>query len=173
MADELLNLENLEQVLADLAKDIETGYKDELERNDHFTQLRTLIDTVHCNVEVDGNAYTVTMTLQHYWKYLEEGVRGDRNTSSPYKNPGWKAYPHIARWIEIKPVIPRPDAKGRIPSPKSLTYLITRSIVQHGTKGTHDLQKTKDAIIPLYRERIAAALGRDMVNYIRKIIPSG
>lgn len=173
MADELMNLENLQQVLEDLARDIEAGYKDSLERNDHYTTLgseaRKLLRSIKTHVEVGEQSFEVTMDLEHYWKYVEEGVRGDRNATSPYKNPGWKAYPFIAQWIQVKPIIPRPGASGRIPSPKSLAYLFTRSIVRHGTTGTHDLQKTKDAVIPMYRERISAALGRDVENYIRKV----
>lgn len=176
MADELMNLTNLRAVLEDLARDVQEGYKDSLERNDRYTTLgdeaRKLLNSVRTNVSVDGTDYVVTMTLEHYWKYVEEGVRGDRNSSSPYQNPGWKAWPHIARWIEVKPVLPRPFDGRKAPSPKSLTYLITRSIVKHGTQGSHDLQNTKDAIIPLYQERIAAALRADLGDYIRKLAKS-
>ena len=76
----------------------------------------------------------------------------------------------ILEWVEIKPVIPRPLASGKIPSPKQLAFLIGRAISEHGTKGSHDLQQVKDGVIPFYREKIAAALGRDMENYIRKVV---
>ncbi len=166
---DLMNLTTLQAALQDLAKDIAEGYKDELERNDHFTTMRTLLNSIRTQVVVGDSYFEITMTLMDYWKYLEEGIRGDRNPNSPYRNPGWKAYPFISQWIEIKPVIPRPDAKGRIPSPKSLAYLITRSIVTHGTRGTHDLEKTKDAVITAYRDRIEAALRHDLYDYILKV----
>lgn len=169
MADTLMNLTSLQSTLEDMARDIAEGYKDELERNDHFTKLRTLINSIRTQVNVGDTYYEVTMTLEHYWKYLEQGVQGDRNPTSPYLNPGWKAYPHIARWIEIKPVIPRPMDGRKAPSPKSLAYLITRSIVQHGTRGTHDLEKTKDAVITAYRDKLEAALQHDLYNYILKV----
>ena len=71
--------------------------------------------------------------------------------------------------MEIKPVIPRPDANGRIPSPESLAYLIGRKIAREGTTGTHDLQKTKDAVIPVYIPKIEEALAADISQYIATV----
>ena len=167
---ELIDLTELQKVLQDLANDIRDNYKEHLEFNDRYTKEHKLIDSVKTQVLVGDNAYEVTMTLNDYWKYVEEGVRGYKNPSSPYKNPGWKAYPFILRWIDIKPVIPRPLGNGKLPTPKQLGFLITRAIVENGTQGSHDLEKVKEGIIPFYKDKIAAALGHDMENYIRKIL---
>ena len=174
---ELIDLTELQQVLQDLANDIRDNYKEHLQFNDRYTERgvptgysQKLIDSVKTQVVVGDNAYEVTMTLNDYWKYVEEGVRGDKNPSSPYKNPGWKAYPFILRWIDIKPVIPRPLGNGKLPTPKQLGFLITRAIVENGTQGSHDLEKVKDGVIPWYKEKIAIALGHDMENYIRKLV---
>lgn len=168
--EQLIEFTELQQVLADLANDIRDNYKEHLEFNDRYTTERKLIDSVRSQVVVGDQAFEVTLTLQDYWKYVEEGVQGADNSNSPYKNPGWKAFPFILRWIDIKPVIPKPDSNGRLPSPKQLGYLITRAIVENGTQGSHDLEKVKEGIIPWYKERIAAALGHDMEHYIRKIV---
>ena len=167
---ELIDLTELQKVLQDLADDIRVNYKEHLESSDRYTQERKLIDSVKTQVVVGEKAFEITMTLQDYWKYVEEGVQGSRNANSPYRNPGWKAYPFILRWIDIKPVIPRPLSNGKLPTPSQLGYLITRGIVEHGTQGSHDLEKVKEGVIPWYRERITAALGHDMENYIRKIV---
>lgn len=166
---ELIEFTELQKVLQDLADDIKENYKEHLEYNDRYTRKHKLIDSVKTQVVVGEKAFEVTMSLEEYWKYVEEGVRGARNMASPYNNPGWKAYPHILRWIDIKPVIPRPLSSGRLPTPKQLGFLITRSIVENGTQGTHDLQKVKDGVIPWYREKISQALGHDMEFYIRKV----
>lgn len=160
---ELMNLDNLRAVLDELARDIAQGYKDELIRNGHYTtvgaEARKLLRSIKTHIEVGDRAYEIQMDLEHYWKYLEDGTR-----------PHWPPPGPIANWIEMKPVIPRRDARGRIPSVKSLEYLIRRKISRVGTEATHDLQKTKDAIIPWYRKRIEEALGHDMENYILKAI---
>ena len=157
--NELMDLPTLRETLETMAHDVAEGYKDELERNGHYTTLRTLINSVRTRVEAGDRYYEVTMTLEDYWKYLETGTR-----------PHWPPPGPIARWIEIKPVIPRPDASGRIPSVKSLEYLIRRKIARVGTEGTHDLEKTKDAVITAYRDRIEAALRHDMYDYILKVL---
>ena len=163
---ELIDLTELQKVLQDLANDIRDNYKEHLRYNDRYTERgvpsgysKRLIDSVTTQVVVGDNAYEVTMTLNDYWKYVEDDTR-----------PHFPPVSKILEWVNIKPVIPRPDANGRIPSPKSLAFLIGRAISERGTKGSHDLEKVKDGVIPMYRERIAAALGRDIENYIRKIV---
>lgn len=160
----LIDFPNLKVILDDLARDIAVGYKEALERDGHFTTLgpdaRKLLNSIRTQVVVGDTAYEVQMTLEHYWKYLEEGTR-----------PHWPPPGPIGRWIEFKPVIPRPDASGRIPSPKSLEYLIRRKIARVGTDGTHNLETTKDAVITAYRDKLEAALGRDLYDYILKVQP--
>lgn len=155
---ELMNLDNLHKVLLDFAEDIRKNYRDELMHHDHVAS-HELIDSIKTNVVVGEKAYEVTMTLADYWKYVE-------NDTKPHFPP-----PNaLLKWIEVKPVIPRPGANGRIPTPKQLAYLIGRHISIFGTKGTHDLQITKDNILPWYKDKISEALGRDMEMYIRKIV---
>lgn len=155
---ELIELNELHKVLQDFANDIRDRYRDVLANNDHIAS-RNLYDSIKTQVVVEDNAYEVTMTLADYWKYVENDTR-----------PHFPPPDAILRWIEIKPVIPRPDANGRIPTPKQLAFLIGRKISQEGTTGTHDLAQTKDNILPWYRERISQALGHDMENYIRKLV---
>ena len=163
---ELIDLSELQKVLQDLANDIRDNYKEHLQFNDRYTEKgvpsgysQRLIDSVKTQVVVGDNAYEVTMTLNDYWKYVEDDTR-----------PHFPPVNKILEWVNIKPVLPRPDGNGRIPSPQSLAFLIGRAISRHGTKGSHDLEKVKDGVIPWYKEKIADALGHDMENYIRKLV---
>lgn len=166
---ELLELTELQKVLQDFATDIRDRYRDVLVHNDHIAS-RKLVDSIKTQVVVGDNAYEVTMTLEDYWKYVEEDTP-----------PHWPPRDAILKWIEVKPIIPRPDDNGRIPSPKQLAFLIGRAMAgkspnqeklknpNGGTTGTHDLAKTKEDILPWWREQISIALGHDMENYIRKV----
>lgn len=156
--EQLLELTELHKVLQDFAADIRERYKDVLANNDHIAS-HNLVDSIRTQVVVGDNYYEVTMTLADYWKYVE-------NDTKPHFPPP----DAILKWIQVKPVIPRPDANGRIPSQKSLAFLIGRKIAREGTEGTHDLAKTKDDILPWWREQISKALGHDMENYIRKLV---
>ena len=168
---ELINFDERNKVLADYAKEAEEKYKYQISSLGGKNASRKLTDTIKSNVVVGDRAYEVTLNLQHYWKYIEGGRKG--KTSSP---PGAKykaAFPPvnaILGWIQVKPIIPRPDANGKIPSPKSLAYLIGRKIEQEGIEPFPALKTTQEELDKLYHERLSAALGHDVSNYIRKLI---
>ena len=155
---ELIDWTELQQDLQNFAEDIRDRYRDVLAKNDHIAS-RKLVDSIKTQVEVGENYYEVTMTLEDYWKYVE-------NDTKPHFPPP----DAILKWIQIKPVIPRPDANGRIPTQKQLAFLIGRKIAREGTTGTHDLEQTKEDILPWWREQISKALGHDIENYIRKLV---
>ena len=167
---ELLELTELQRVLEDFATDIRDRYRDVLANNDHIAS-RKLVDSIKTQVVIGDNYYDVTMTLEDYWKYVEYDTP-----------PHFPPLNKILEWIQIKPIIPRPDDNGRIPSPKQLAFLIGRAMAgkspnqeklknpNGGTTGTHDLAQTKEDILPWWREQISQALGHDMENYIRKLV---
>lgn len=171
MANELMSFPNVEQALRELADAVKAVYISNLKTNGHPTEKMSewmmshydgkLADTIETVITIGNDKFVASLKLNDYWKYVEEGVA----PSGKYDNPGWKAYPAIRDWVDIKPVIPRPDGNGRIPTPKQLAYLITRKIVEDGTHGTHDLKMAKDAVIPAYIDRVEMAL-RDDVRVI-------
>lgn len=157
---ELLQLTELTAILQELGENVKRGYINKLVLNGHPTRENTLASTVGVKVVHKGTTYSAVLRLQEYWKYVEYGTK-----------PHWPPPAAIARWIEIKPVQPYPDSRGRIPTPKQLTYLISRKIARFGTKGTHELQQTKDVLLGYYKGRIKEALKRDVFDYIQKINP--
>lgn len=171
--EELMSFPQTVAVLEQLAEDVKEGYADFLRGHGHYTTKndpldpgrKKLMDSIETIVTVDGHSFTASLKLNAYWQFLEEGIA----PSGKYRNPGWKAFPFIANWVEIKPVIPRPNGDGKIPTPKQLSYLIGRKIVKEGTKGAHGMQKTKDAIVPYYIDKIEEALSADIGNYIRAV----
>lgn len=170
--NDLINFDELNAILAEYAREAEEMYKYQLSLGNK-TASRKLMDTIKSNVVVGENAYEVTLTLQHYWKYIEGGRKGTE--SSP---PGAKykaAFPPvdaILDWILVKPVLPRPSADGKMEKlrPKSLAYLIGRKIEEEGIEPHPALKTTQEELMKMYRERLSAALGHDVENYIRKLI---
>lgn len=155
----LFKLDDLYDLLVELGENVRQGYVNKLVKNGHPTQENTLASTVTSEVIVKGTTYQVVLNLQEYWKYVEEGTR-----------PHWPPKNAILHWIAVKPVIPRPDEKGRIPSPQSLAFLISRKIAKKGTTGTHDLKETVDTLLAYYRERIAEVLERSTFDYIERVL---
>ena len=161
---ELMELPRLRAVLEEYGAAVAEQYKSNLIRDGRPTTDNSLIQSIRTFVEVNGQGYEVKMSLNDYWKYIEYGTKGwlTGNTSRKFPPPA-----AIEHWIEVKPGLPKPST---IQERKSLAYLIGRKIRDFGTKGKADLTEAKMTITEQYRERIAAALGADMVNYIRKVI---
>lgn len=165
MENELIDYAELEAVLRQLAEDFRQGYRDKLERDGNYTtrgQHQRLMDippeALHVEREADG--YTVSIDLNDYWKYVENDTR-----------PHWPPRAAILNWVKIKPCIPRPDNKGRIPTQQQLAFLVSRKIARVGTKGNHAFAKTQDALLGFYIPKIEEALGNVLAGYIRKLLP--
>ena len=156
---ELMDLTELQKVLQDYAKEAEEIYKYQISLGGKNAS-RKLTDTIKSNVIVGDQSYEVSLTLQEYWKYIEEG-------RPPGKFPPVKA---ILDWISVKPIIPRPNDDGKLPSPKQLSFLIGRKIETQGIKPFPALEATKEELNKIYREKLSNTLGHDVSNYIRKIV---
>lgn len=166
MAEELLTFDELRAVLEEYGRAVAEQYKANLKR-DGRPASHALEKSIKTRVMTEGQDFVVKMDLEEYWKYIEYGTAGWFTGNPSRKFPPVDA---LMKWIEIKPVIPRPDAKGRIPSPRSLAFLIGRKIQQFGTRGRADLTEAKMDVTEQWRARIEAALQHDMYNYIRKVL---
>ena len=166
---ELINLSHVMATLEEYAQEVRNKYQDNLILDDRIASGE-LLNSVEYQIVQNGQVYEVQLRLQDYWKYVERGVKGEKNSTSPYENPGWKAFPHILKWISVKPVIPRPNDNGDIPTPKQLAYLITRSLVKNGTEGSNDLEDAIEDINAKYKEKFVIALQQDMEVLMKVIV---
>lgn len=155
---ELLRLDNVERVLQEYAVEFRNMYQDNLIRSDRIASGE-LLNSIEAHVEIQGTAYEVKLILADYWKYVEEDTR-----------PHWPPKSAILKWIQMKPVLPRPDANGKIPTPESLAYLISRKIAQYGTQGSHDLQKTQQTMNRDIRQRLEEALTLDVSESVARLV---
>lgn len=161
-ANTLITLSATEDALAAYAKEVCELYRDNLIKSDRLA-TEGLLNSVQTEVTRDGQAYLVTMTLADYWKYVEWDTK-----------PHWPPRDALLKWIRVKPIIPRPDKRGRLPKPEQLAFLIGRAMAgkspnqencanpQGGTTGSHDLA---DAVTNCNRKHeglIAEALTKDL-----------
>lgn len=130
---------NLKEALETYGQVLEDTYREEIARTGAFASGR-LFDSIHHIVTVEDHTIDLSLSLEDYWKWVEEG-RG------PGKFPPLQK---IEEWIRIKPVAPYPDARGRIPSNQQLAFLIGRKIAEEGTEGKHlldiSIENTQDWI---------------------------
>ena len=127
-----MNFENIDAALNSLMDEFQNAYASKLKTTNHIATGNLAMNQKHYFV-FDGRYYKIYLQLEEYWKYLEYGTK-----------PHFPPVEKIAEWIRIKPVLPRPNAKGKLPTQKQLAFLIARSISVKGTKPTHTLQQTID-----------------------------
>ena len=167
--EQLIELTELHQILQDYAKEAEEIYKYQIALGNKNAS-RKLVDTIKSNVKVGDKSYEVTLNLQHYWKYIEGGTKGTESSPAGAVYPAHFPPPWaLERWINFKPILPRPNQFGKIPSPKSLSYAMAHTIERKGIKPHPALQTTQEELHKIYYERLAVALGHDVGRYIQKL----
>ena len=154
MATTLIKFDNLRKVLEDLGKFLVEEYRDNLILNN-----KNASDELYNSVRyiIDGKTkgrFEVNLELMDYWKYIENGRKAG-------KMPPIKA---IEKWIEVKPVLPRPMANGKLPTTKQLAYLISRKIGLEGIKPQPLLQQSVDNVMDVMMEYIEDAIAKDRQN---------
>lgn len=154
---ELINLNNVMATLEEYAKEVRNQYQDNL-INDNKIATGDLLNSVEYQIVQNGMTYEVQLKLQDYWKYVEYGTK-----------PHFPPMDKILEWIMVKPVIPKPNDNGDLPSQKQLAYLIARKISKKGTEGTEDLEEALLDINQKYKEKLVIALHKDM-DAIMKVV---
>lgn len=148
--------ENLTSVLNDFGKFLVEEYKDNLILED-VNASDNLYNSVTYMVERNDKTFEVKLSLADYWVYVEKGRRAGG------KFPPVSA---IERWIEVKPVLPRPMSNGKLPTNKQLAYLIGRKIAIEGISPKPLLQRSVDDVWNNMREFISEALAKDLQKEI-------
>lgn len=155
---ELFTFTHTAAVLQEYAQAAEALYKDKLIKSGHLASAG-LLNSIHATVTHGDHSVAVEMNLAEYWKYVEYDTR-----------PHFPPPSALLKWITVKPVLPHPDEKGRIPTPKQLAFLIGRKISEVGTKGTHDLEHTVHQLNERYEAALEDAITADLGDATDAII---
>jgi hypothetical protein len=147
--------ENIKDVLNDFGKYLVEEYKEQLILND-VNASDELYNSVVYSVSQNKNVFEVKLELADYWKYVENGRKAGK----------WPPISAIEKWIEIKPVLPRPMDNGKLPTTQQLAFLISRKIGLEGIAPRPLLQKSVDNIWNVFEEYIAEAFAKDLEKEI-------
>lgn len=150
---------NLMRVLEEYGQKAEAYYRDELIAKGKNASY-ALLDSVHYELTYDGRSFEVSLNLEDYWKYIESGRR-------PGSFPPVDA---IRRWIQVKPIVPKRDSNGRLPTQNQLAFLIGRKIA---TEGIEPVPVMKDALTRLNAEMeqaIDRAIEQDITTEMTNLV---
>lgn len=149
--DKLIDLPHVQAVMEEMAIAIRNEYQDNLIRNDRIAS-GDLLNNIEYEVTRGDFTYTIYVKMKDYWYFVENGRKAGK--MPPIDN--------ILSWIRVKPVLPRPNAKGKLPTPQQLAFLIARKIGEEGTEGTQDLRKATDTIWDTFEDRLYEAIDEDV-----------
>lgn len=151
--DELFKFPNLERVLNEYGQAVQDEYKLRL-LSDKKTASFNLVDSVRYIYTSNGRKFEISLNLAPYWRYVEYG-----------RKPGKFPPPDkILEWVRIKPLLPRENDNGKLPTEKQLAYLIGRKIAKEGIEAGNQLQDTVDAINHTYLLKIYDAIDKDLAE---------
>lgn len=149
--DKLIDLPHVQAVMEEMAIAIRNEYQDNLIRNDRIAS-GDLLNNIEYEVTRGDFTYTIYVKMKDYWYFVENGRKAGK----------WPPIDNILNWIKIKPVLPRPNAEGKLPTPQQLAFLIARKIGEEGTEGTQDLRKATDTIWDTFEDRLYEAIDADV-----------
>ena len=149
--DKLIDLPHVQAVMEEMAIAIRNEYQDNLIRNDRIAS-GDLLNNIEYEITRGDFTYTIYVKMKDYWYFVENGRKAGK--MPPIDN--------ILNWIRVKPVLPRPNAEGKLPTPQQLAFLIARKIGEEGTQGTQDLRKATDTIWDTFEDRLYEAIDEDV-----------
>lgn len=127
--------------------------------NDDRIATGDLLNSVEYIIEKDDRQIEVSLQLKEWWKYVEEDTK-----------PHFPPPDAMLNYIKAKPILPKQDKNGKLPTPNQLAYLIGRKISEVGTTGTHNVRDTVRLINERYEEKIGQAISEDINNELDVII---
>lgn len=142
---------NLYQVLNQYATEAIELYRRKLS-DGNKNASGALYNNITYEIIEDTNRIDVVLTLEDYWKYVEDGRK-------PGKFPPLNK---IEEWIEIKPIEPYPLSNGKLPTPKLLAFLIGRKIATEGIEPTHYLVESIEELNNKYEDLLSKAIEEDL-----------
>ena len=150
----------IEQILYQVGMDVAMDYQNELKA---FNKIATgELHNVDFEVNANGGTYTISLILQDYWKYVEQG-----------RQPG--KFPNVGKlqeWIKVKPILPRPMKDGKFPTEKQLTYIIGNSIKEKGIQPKPALAnalKKNDTYLNKIKEVVGKSLDKEIKQMLKEL----
>lgn len=107
----------------------------------------------------------LTLNLEDYYKFLERGRGKTINGGDGV------VVKKIAEWITVKHILPRPDEKGKLPTPMQLAYAIAQKIHKEGYKEKgQPLQNAMDSVKTRFETELQWAIQKDVTENVQYII---
>lgn len=150
MDEAIIKWDNLRRVLGEYGEALRNEYQDNLIRDGKIA-TGELLNSVEYTVEADDRSITLSLKLQDYYKWVEEG-----------RQPGrFPPVDKILEWIRVKPILPD-ERNGKLPTEQQLAFLIGRKIAEEGIEGGHQLARARTTLAEEWEAKIDEAIALDV-----------
>lgn len=148
------------KALAEFGQKIVDNYRAELEACNY--QDGQLYKTLKYSVKMDNSSWIISISLEDYWKYIENGRRAGA------KMPPLSV---IENWINVRQIIPHSmtlkSGKQVIPTIPQLSFLIARKIARDGIPARPLFKNSFEAAKKQFLEVIKEAVKQDIEEGLR------
>lgn len=162
---------NREQTLLQLdkiAKDIIKQSRANLTRR-KITAQGQLYRSLQSNVQVFQNSIAIEVLMEHYGKYVDQGVSGtERRFDTPFsyrdKMPPVSVF---SSWIVKRGIAPR-NERGEFLSRRSLQFAIAKTVYKRGIRPTRFYTDAVESAMKRIPDEIAEAYALDLEFFIKQ-----
>ena len=126
--------------------------KDKMGMNQSYA-TGELADTMETVVEINDEYFKVSIKLQDYWYYLENGTK-----------PHFPPLQAIKDWVEVKGITP--EERNGYTSIEDLPYMIQKSIGKYGTEAHPFFNENKEIVYKEFENNIIYAIDEDIAEWI-------
>lgn len=148
-----------EALLNSFAQTIVNRYRDKISEY----SSGNLYKTIDYTITSKSDSYLVTINLEEYWVFLENGRRAGA------KMPPISA---IEKWIKVRKILPRPvtlkSGKQRVPTVQQLAYVIARSIAKKGIKPRPFMRESIEDTMKDFNSKLTAAVREDVLENLEQ-----
>lgn len=125
----------------------------------------TLTNSLKYNVEIDNAHFEVSVELEDYWYYVENGRKAGK----------MPPIDKIAEWVRVKRIVPQvregvDGKKRKAPTVEQLAFLIARKIGNEGVEGTKFFSKAKEDTLSYFKESISLAIQEDIGDFVKDVL---
>lgn len=140
---------NLERVLREMGDRMRDFMRARLERNGTNASSK-LSDSITALVRKDNQAYEVLISLEDYWKWVENGTE-----------PHWAPIQPLREWVLVKPLVPE-ERNGKLPTVEQLAHAVQWKIAREGTEAQPFFWNSVEDAVRDFEERVEEAIELDI-----------
>lgn len=140
---------NLEKTLDRLGAQMRDLMRQHLSENGTNASSK-LSNSITYIVRKDNQDYEVFISLEDYWKWVENGTSAH-----------WAPIKPLIEWVLVKPLIPE-ERNGKLPTVEQLAHAVQWKIAQEGTKAQPFFWNSVEEAVEDFEQQVEEAIEMDI-----------